>query len=300
MIASSFLSRRNFLIQTAAAVAASATAFTASADSPAFRPPVTMFSKIFQTLKLDYEQSASLAADSGLDGIDCPIRKGGQIEPERAVDELPKYIEALGKRKLTMPLITSGIVDVKSPNAQDVLKTARHFGIQLYRLGFIPPDANLAEIKPQLKELGAMNKELGVIGMLENHSIPAYLGGNLNQMYEVVKDLDPTQIGIAFDIGHAIVLHGDEWPTHFERLKNHIKVAYIKDVVKPHSWVPFGQGLLGQTDFFKRMRAMNLTAPVSLHIEYDWSDHGKNKNRQALLAAAKNCNDVARKWLAEA
>ena len=45
------------------------------------RPPLTVFSKVYQELKLSFEQAAALTADGGLDGIDCPVRGGGEIPP---------------------------------------------------------------------------------------------------------------------------------------------------------------------------------------------------------------------------
>ena len=271
------------------------------ADAEAkYSPPVSIFAKVYQQLKLDFDQSADLTVAAGFDGLDVPVRPDGQIQPEHAVDELPRYADILAKRKLTLLLVTTGIVSVTSPHAEDVLTTAKKLGVTRYRIGFIPPTSKIPEITAQLKELAALNKQIGMTGMLENHSKPPYLGGDLNQMYEVVKDIDPDQIGVAFDVGHAIIMHGDDWTTHFEQLKPHICVAYIKDVKRPDKWVPFGKGDLPKTDFFKRLRAMNLIAPMSLHIEFDWTDGGKNKTREGLLAAAKASNETLHKWLAEA
>ena len=52
--------------------------------------------------------------------------------------------------------------------------------------------------------------------MFQNHSPNAPntkgpVGGDLNELYDLVKDFDPNQIGVAFDLGHAIIVHGDEW-----------------------------------------------------------------------------------------
>jgi len=63
-------------------------------------------------------------------------------------------------------------------------------------------------------------------------------------MYEVVKDLDPAQIGVAFDIGHAWVVHGEDWRRHFEKLKPHIQVAYVKDVQRPPAGCPLARAKL--------------------------------------------------------
>ena len=62
-------------------------------------PPVAVFSKLYQELKLNFEQSAEVTAEAGLDGIDCAVRDKGEIEPARAADEMPRYAEALGKHR---------------------------------------------------------------------------------------------------------------------------------------------------------------------------------------------------------
>ena len=116
-------------------------------------------------------------------------------------------------------------------------------------------------------------------------------------MYEVVKDFDPAQIGVAFDIGHAIIAHGDDWRRHFERLKSHLRVAYIKDIKRGQGFVRFGQGELASNGYFKLLKQIDYRAPVCLHIEFDWSDKGKSKTRTALLGALQESTRVLRHWL---
>ena len=110
--------------------------------------------------------------------------------------------------------------------------------MQYYRLGFVitqadaPAGKQVREIRAKLKDLAALNKQIGIGAIFQNHSPSGrgYVGGDLADMYEIVKDFDPAQIGVAFDIGHALVVHGDDWRRHSSKLKSHIKVAYIKDV----------------------------------------------------------------------
>ena len=45
---------------------------------------------------------------------------------------------------------------------------------------------------------------------------------------------------------------------------------------------------------------MGYTARISMHIEFDWTQQGKTKNRDALLKALKDSAGMLRKWLAEA
>ena len=241
-----------------------------------------------------------------MDGIDCPVRPGGEILPEHAARELPQYAAALKKRGLQLPLLTTAITSVSSPCAEEILRTAKKLGVQYYRLGFTntqtdaPPGKQVREIRAQLKDLAALNKEVGIGAIFQNHSPSgrSYVGGDLSELYDIVKDFDPAQIGVAFDIGHALVVHGDDWRRHFERLKSHLKVAYVKDVTRGGSWVPFGEGDIASTGYFKLLKQMGYRAPVSLHIEFDWNDGGKSKTRSALLKALQESARVLRRWLA--
>jgi sugar phosphate isomerase/epimerase len=286
------------------------------ADAPAPRalPPVAVFSKLYQQLKLDFEQSAEVTSDAGLDGIDSAVRAGGEILPEHAVDEMPRYAEALAKHGAKMLLLTTDIVGVDSPHARDVLTTGKKLGIRYYRLGFWPqrpdtaPEKQTAQIQASLKELAAMNRELGVCAVLENHSVigskvgdksattgRGYAGGDLNQLYEIVNDFDPEQIAVAFDIGHAIIMHGDDWHQHFERLRDHIRIVYLKDVKQSERFVALGEGEVGKTDFIQLLVKMDYRAPLSIHIEYPWAPEGQ-KTRAAMVETLKNSRRVLADW----
>ena len=85
----SMTSRRDFL--TKGAVAAGAFGLSRRGPDAAeagemSRFPLIGFSKPFQ--KLDAEQTAELVATVGWDGIECPVRAKGQVEPERAPGEM--------------------------------------------------------------------------------------------------------------------------------------------------------------------------------------------------------------------
>jgi sugar phosphate isomerase/epimerase len=275
----------------------------ASAENPS-PLSIVVFSKVYQELSLGFDDAAATTAEAGLQGIDPPVRPGGEVLPERAAEDLPRYAEALRKRHLRLPLLTTAITGVSSPHTEDILRTAKALGIQYYRVGFIPRadtaslPAQLREVKAQLRELAALNGHLGIGAIFQNHSPSghAYLGGELTELRELVSDFDPNQIGVAFDIGHALVVHGDGWRTHFEALKSHLKIAYLKDVNAQRQWVPFGQGQIGRTGYCKELKNLGYHAPICLHMEYDWSDHSKSKNRQTLTNALRQSSAVIRGW----
>ena len=299
------ISRRDFLARTAAA-SSLAMAGCLSSVAAEFSPPIVVFSKVYQTLHLNFDDAASVTAEAGLNGIDLPLRDGGEITPERAGDGLPKYSEALRKRGLQLPLLTTGIISTSSPHAEEILRTAKKLGVQFYRVGFnekqsdTPVEKQIAEAKARLKDLAAMNKELGIGGLVQNHSPSghSYLGGDLKELEQLVEDLPPDQMGVAFDIGHALIVHKDGWRPHFEKLKSHLKIAYIKDAKNDGRWVPFGEGDIGKVGYFKLLKEIGYHAPLSLHMEYDWAN--RKPTRERLVKAMKDSAGIVRGWLRDA
>src|SRR4051812_1321741 len=222
------LSRREFLNKTSLAAACVGTVPSfAAAAAESSDLPIVVFTKVYQSLNLDFEDAASLTAEASLNGVDLPLRPGGEVEPEKAVDELPRYAAALRQRGLSMPFLTTSILSPSSAHAAEILRTAKKLGVKLYRTGFVERHSDesakmqITEVRAQLKDLATMNKEIGIGAIVQNHS-PAghtYLGGDLHELVEVLAGFNPNEIGAAFDIGHAIKVHGDEWRPLFEKLK---------------------------------------------------------------------------------
>jgi sugar phosphate isomerase/epimerase len=304
------ISRREFLARTGLAASGLGIApFTRGLSAGAAERsslPIVVFTKVYQELSLGFEDAAAVTVDAGLQGIDPTVRPGGEVLPERAGDDLPRYAEALRKRGLQLPFLTTAITSVSSAYTEAILRSAKALGVQFYRIGFIPRQdtgalpVQIREVKAQLRDLGALNRQLGIGAVFQNHSPSghAYLGGDLTEMREIVSGFEPNQIGVAFDIGHALVVHGEGWRAHFEALKSHLKVAYVKDVNAQGQWVPFGEGRIHQTDYFQQLKQLGYQAPLCIHMEYDWSEHGKSKNRPTLVNALKQSAAVVRSWVA--
>lgn len=305
------LNRREFIRTTllAGATAACGRPLLSGAAQESSCPPIVVFSKIYQELKLNYQDAAALTAEAGLDGIDCPVRPGGEVLPERVGEDLPRYAEELRKHGLTMPLLTTAITSTTSPQAEQILKTGKKLGAQFYRLGFGYRNKNVAlsdqvrQVRDQLKDLAALNHEVGIGALIQNHSPSgnnAYLAGDLSEMRQLLEGFAPDQIGAAFDIGHAIIVHGEGWRPHFEALKPHLKIAYIKDADRQHRWTRFGEGEIGRTDYFKLLKNSGYKAPFSLHIEFDWDEGGKSKSRASLVKTLRESAAVLKRWFTEA
>lgn len=305
------ISRREFLAKAAlasAAVSLGPGPSRAAAPGAAWPPALAVFSKVYQTLKLSFEEAADVTAAAGLDGVDCPVRPGGEILPQRAADELPRYQEALRRRGVRLLLLTTAVTSPATPHAPTLLRTARDLGLRYYRLGWWSyegdrlPDTLLRDIRAQLKDLAGLNRELGLCALVQNHSPGGrkYAGGDLAELYQMLREVDPAQVGVAFDIGHALIVHGDRWTEHFERLAPYIKVAYVKDPDPAGKFVPFGQGRVGQTDFFKRLKALGYSAPISVHIEFEWLAKDEAHPRAALVQALLASRRTVQAWLSAA
>src|SRR5689334_6238349 len=100
-------SRRNFLSTLALGGTALAAPALFAQSAPKYK--IIAFSKPFQNLSAD--ETADFVAEVGWDGIECPVRAKGQIEPARVEEELPKMVEAMKKRGKEVTIVTT---DVKS------------------------------------------------------------------------------------------------------------------------------------------------------------------------------------------
>ena len=108
---------------------------TEGGGSPsAGRLPIIYFSKHLQWL--DWEQMAETAKELGFDGLDVTVREGGHVEPGRVQEDLPKVAKIVRQAGLEIPMITAGIVDVDSPHAEAIIRTASEAGIPRYRWGW--------------------------------------------------------------------------------------------------------------------------------------------------------------------
>jgi sugar phosphate isomerase/epimerase len=240
---------------------------------------IIAFSKPFQNLSFD--DTADVVAQVGWDGIECPVRAKGHVVPERVEEDLPKMVEALKKRNCDVSLITTDIRSPSSPFAEKVLRTASTLGIKRYRLSYWkydvgqPIPAQLESIRSELRDLAALNKELGIRGGYQNHSGSDYVGAPIWDIYSLIKDLDPKHLGVCFDIGHATLEGGHSWPIEARLMEPHYTAVYVKDFFWKKGakgwtaeWCPLGEGMVSKT-FFQRLKQSSFQGPISQHHEYE-------------------------------
>jgi sugar phosphate isomerase/epimerase len=283
-------------------MAAAGTALGAADVRPEGRFRIIGFIKSFQ--KLPFSEIAAIAREVGWDGIECPVRKGGTIEPERVAEELPRLVDALRKQNLECSVISTDVETASDPLGRKVLETASALGIPRYRLKHyyydlqkpIPPQVET--FGARLKELAQLNARLKIQGSMQNHSGRNYVGAAVWDLWNMIRDLDPRHMGVFFDIGHATIEGGYSWPTQSKLIEPHLSVVSVKDFTWARSdrgwraeWCPLGRGMVSR-QFFANLKNTRFAGPITQQFEYPLG------TRDEMVAAMKKDLAVLRGWLA--
>ncbi len=236
------------------------------------------FSKDLDKYETEFmSETLSLA---GIDGLDLTVRPGGKVEPEKVADDLPKVIESGKKHNLATDLIVTAITGTEDPLTEKVLKTASSLGVKHYRLGYYDYDLSagvlksLDNIKSRLKSISDMNSHFNIQAGYQNHS-----GGRVGSpgwdVWELVKDFPVETVSSQFDVRHAKVEGNRSWIFILHLLRRNIGSLAIKDF----TWqvengrariinVPLGEGLVDFNLYFRTLKELNISAPITLHVEY--------------------------------
>ena len=278
------VSRRNF---TNTLISAGATLpfglpgnLLASNSSAAVKAPVSLnlFSKGMEWL--DYDAFTDTVLAAGYTGIDLTVREGGHVLPENVERDLPKLVDFAHQKKLTVPLIVTSIISADNPMSERVLKTASQLGIRHYRMGYYryDPKRNLSqylnECLTKLQGLAMLNQKYAIQAGTQNHH-GAYIGAPVLDIWQLIQNIDQKLVSIQYDTAHAQVENVFSWPQTMRMVKDRIGSLALKD----YQWelvdkkirvnpVPIGEGSVNFNDYFKLLRAENIQAPFTLHVEY--------------------------------
>ncbi|TWU60074.1 Xylose isomerase-like TIM barrel [Rubripirellula tenax] len=300
-------SRRDFFAASLSCVAvASSTISFADEGEPqeknSDQKKICVFTKPLNSMTFD--AMADALAEAGFDAIEAPVRKGGNVEPETVEDDLPRLVEALAKHGMTVAMLTTDINDASDPLTERVLRTAATLGVTKYRMQYLRYDRKADVVgqieawKPQLRDLAAMNHDFGVQGLYQNHAGNQYFGSAIWDLHLGLDGIDPSAIGVAYDLRHAMAEAGMSWPVSLELIRPKIAAMYIKDF----RWdgddlvnVPLGEGRVDR-EAVKSLHLSAFDGPISLHEEY--LDHKKPELVPQHLAAMKSDLETLRSWIA--
>ena len=216
----------------------------------------------------------------GVDGLDLTVRPKGFILPEKVAEDLPVVAEMAKNNGLFLEMMVSNITSDETPYAKNVLKIAAQQGIKHYRMGYFrynddeKAKETIAHAQTQIQSLIDINAQYGIQGGYQNHT-GNYFGAPLWDLIGVLEKVASPWISSQFDIYHAYSEGYRSWEVGMEIMASKIGSLAIKDF----TWeinngqakikkVPLGQGVVDLDGFFKNIKNMNITAPITLHIEY--------------------------------
>ena len=277
---------------------------------------VCVFSKHLQWL--DWQGLAETAAAIGFDGVDLTVRKGGHVEPERAIEDLPRAVEYIRKAGLTVPMVTAGIVDVRTPHAEQIMRAMKSAQITRYRWGGFRYDDNqsipskLEELKREAGRLADLNRKYDLCAMYHTHS-GLEVGASIWDLWLLLKDLDNSLVSVNLDLAHATIEGGLGGYVNNTRLVAEItRGIAVKDFSWRKNekgewrpiWCPLGEGMVNFKRFFSILKAAGFSGPIQVHFEYPLGgaeNGGRNLSvdRKVIIEAMRRDLKTLRAWLTE-
>ncbi len=303
------MQRRRFLQQLACATSATAVlntfpALAEGATTPDF--PIAIFAKVFQAHSFD--QLADAVTEMDADGIEATVRSGGHIDPAKAADQVPQMVEALAKRNKRL-LIAASDVNQVTPDTERLLKTLRDNGVTYYRMGYLkykPGTAPLAQVHhfaAQAKELNELNRELGVVGLYQNHAGQNNVGNLVWDLAVLLDGISPEHLGVALDLRHLRAEIGGSYQAAVNAIRPNLRSVYLKDTQRVGDdgnklqEVPLGKGMVSSELFHDAWRSIK-PAPLAVHVEYLGQSPIPVAKNAEMIAAYKNDVATLRSWMA--
>ena len=272
------ISRRAALAATAAALAA-----PALAQTPPPRPlKIGLASRHLQFMT-DIDEAVDFAKAAGFDAIEWGVRDGAHIPPAQVRQILPVVVEKTRKAGLAVEMIITGIQDAKTPFADDILSTAQSLGIRHYRNSAYyrydyakPLVPQIEALTPRLASLIALNQRYNTLLCYHTHSGRGMIGGNVWDIWEALRALDPATLGLNYDSGHTFIRNGSGWGDAARVARPYVKALALKDFqwIKGKDgryaaeFVPMGEGQVDFDQYFGFFRDTDFAGPVNIHFEH--------------------------------
>ena len=193
----------------------------------------SVFTKPWKTQPID--ELGKFISGLGFDGIEFPVRRGYQVEPENAEKGLPQLAKQLGEYGLKLTSIASN-------TSENVFAGCAAAGIPIIRImagidlknGYY---SSIDNIKKEIDGIVPLCEKYGVKVGIQHH-----YGAGVNNSMELrclIEKYDPRYIGAIWDAAHS-ALAGEEPEQGLEILWSqlymvHLKNAFYKLVTGPEA-----------------------------------------------------------------
>jgi sugar phosphate isomerase/epimerase len=248
------------------------------------KPPVCIFSK--HMAQFNWDDLGKNAKQIGFDGVDLTVRPKGHVEPARAAEDLPKAVAAIKAQGLSVPMITTGLLNAGDPAARPTLSTAGKQGIPYWKPGYyrykfdVPVNQLLNDVRKQTASLVALSREYGITCGFHNHS-GDYVGAAVWDVRDIITGMDLGAVGYYFDPGHATIEGGlAGWRISLAMVMPRLKMVALKDFYWGKTkdgrwrpvWCPMGEGMVDWQKIFTAFAAGGFAGPLTLHVEFETKD----------------------------
>lgn len=242
---------------------------------------VGLFSRHLQWTNV--EDAIDITRQIGFDAIEWAVRPGGHISPERVETDLPKVVELTRKAGLACPMIATAILDAHSPHAENILRAAHGLGIRFYRGGMFRYDYNgnlakqLDALKPRIATLVDLNRKYGMTIAYHTHSGRGNIGGNVWDLWMVIRQFDPDLVALNYDTAHTTARGGTGWVEAAHVALEYIRCLAVKDFTwqrrRDGTWdvefCPIGAGMVDFKGVFGLLASAGFKGPINIHLEHD-------------------------------
>jgi sugar phosphate isomerase/epimerase len=324
------MDRRRFLQATAAAALTAqaraqqkpdaAVGARASESGSNTKLKVDAYSRHLQWLRTP-DEVAEAVIEMGYEGLDLTVRPyPGHVDPSRVSEDLKPFVGAIRKHGIEVHSITCPITDADSPNAEAILQAASELGIRYYWWGTFRYDKNapimqqLDALKPRVAKLAALNAKYNMTAMYHTYSGSQMVGAAVWDFLYVLKDFDPAQVGLHYDIGHMTNAGGNgTWETNLRAAARYVRGVSVKDSYIEKTpegkwrvrYVPLGQGNVQLEQFASILKAIGFSGPIEVQAEYPngGAENAQDKltlPRSQVLGAMKNDLMILKRALAQA
>lgn len=283
--------------------AGSANPGAARVSRPAAAFPICGLEKHFFE-KYTPEQTAQTFADMGID-LELTLRPDGHIKPENAANELPIMAAAFARHHRRILIVASSFVRPDEPHIESTLRTAKKLGIPYYRhRGFryragTPLKEQIASFRSQAREFAAMNKEIGIQALYQNHAGPDHAGAAIWDLDQILDDIDPKLFGVALDTRHMMVEQGRAWPTAVRLIAPRVGSLFVKSF----RWdrdriveVPLREGIVTES-VVNAIVGDRPALPLCIHVEYAKLQPVPFAERAGIVGMFRDDATLLRHWL---
>lgn len=254
--------------------------------------------------KYSAAQTAQAYADIGIE-IELTVRPEGHIKPAHAAEEMPLLAAALAEKGRRILIVASSFVRPDEPHVEGTLRTMKTLGIGYYRhrgFKYVPGRSlkeQIASFRSQAREFAAMNREIGVQALYQNHAGADYAGAAIWDLDLILDDIDPGLFGVALDTRHLLVELGRAWPTGIRLIAPRIGALFVKSFRWEHDRTvetSLAEGIVTAA-MVNQIVADRPQLPISIHVEYRKFEAVPFAERSGIVADFRSDAGRLREWL---